>query len=50
MKTAYTGVPAAAPMYGTQDVDSLEDLFQHKGIVVKMPAIPASRGQLWVHT
>ena len=35
------GIPSAAPVDGTQGIDSLERSFQREGIVIKVFTVPA---------
>jgi hypothetical protein len=36
-----TGIPTAAPVDGTQGIDSLEDPFQHEGVVIEVFTVSA---------
>jgi hypothetical protein len=42
MQGANSGISSAATMDRTQDVNSLESVFKHKGIVIEVLAMPAN--------
>jgi hypothetical protein len=42
MEVTDSGIPAAASTCGTQDINTLKDLFQFEGIVIEVLAVSAA--------